>query len=157
MKIIVVGAGNVMFGDEGLGPKAVELLRTSVLPENVKVYDAGVSFQTILSICEGFDKMVVVDAVKAGGRPGDIHRFTLEDLETGGGRELSFRLSLHEMDIPRAIALERLVARLPREIVFMGMEPAVIAPGEGLSEPVRSRLDALVARILEELSGQGDA
>ncbi len=149
--IVVVGAGNVLFGDEGLGPKAIERLRKAGLPENVKVYDAGVSLSSILSVCEGCDKMVIVDAVKSGARPGEICRFALEELEGGDQSGLSFRLSLHEMDIPRAIAMERLVARLPSEIIFIGMEPKRVAPGEGLSEEVSAGLDALVDRVIEEL------
>jgi len=140
-----------MLSDEGLGPQAVERLVQSGLPENVKAYDAGVSLSTMLSLCEGFDKMVIVDAVRGGGRPGDIYRFTLEELEQDKNLDLSFKLSLHEIDVPKAIALERLVARLPEEIVVVGMEPESMTPGMELSATVAGRMESLLAKIREEL------
>lgn len=140
-----------MLSDEGLGPKAIARLRQIRLPENIKLCDAGVSLQNALSLADGFDKMVIVDAVRGGGRPGTIYRFTLEELEAGKTQDYSLKLSLHEMDVPKAVALEKLVANLPKEIIFIGMEPKTVSPGEKLSAAVEKKMGLLVSRIRQEL------
>lgn len=150
-KIIIIGVGNSLFSDEGIGPKAVERLKKIEMPERVKVFDAGVSLQTILRLAEDFDKMIVINAVKGGGTPGTIYRFTLEELEQGRTANLSFQLSLHEMDVPRAIAMERLIAELPKEIVVIGMEPQSLAPGDNLSEAVERNTGQLIDKVLKEI------
>ena len=151
-KIIVVGVGNSLLSDEGVGPKAVEYLNKMGLPERVKIFDAGVSLQSVLSLAEGFDKMIVIDAVKGGGSPGTIYRFTLEELEQGKTGNISFKLSLHEMDVPRAVAMERLIAELPKEIVVIGMEPQSLEPGEKLSDAVEQKIEQLIEKVLTEIS-----
>jgi hydrogenase maturation protease len=151
-KIIVVGVGNSLLSDEGIGPKAVERLKKMGLPERVKIFDAGVSLQSILSLAEGFDKMIVIDAVKGGDAPGTIYRFTLDELEQGKTSNISFKLSLHEMDVPRAIAMERLIVELPKEIVVIGMEPQSLEPGEKLSDALEQRIEQLIERVLKEIN-----
>lgn len=150
-KTIVIGVGNPLLSDEGIGSHAIARLRRRRLPSGTQLCDAGVSLEAALSLAEGFDKMVIVDAVKGGDRPGAIYRFTLEELEAGRASDYCFRLSLHEMDVPKAIALERLVVNLPKQIIFIGMEPKTISPGEKLSRAVEKKMGLLVSCILQEL------
>ena len=150
-KIIVVGVGNILMSDEGLGVKAVELLQKSARDENIKIIDAGTSLQRALTLTEGFEKMLIIDAVKAGKPAGSIQRFTLEELEQGKTGPMKLMLSLHEIDVPKAIAMERLVAKLPEEIIFFGMEPEKIAPGMELSRVVEENMIALISEIQREL------
>lgn len=149
-KIAVVGVGNILLGDEGLGVRAVERLKEKPLPASIQVFDAGTSIHQLLPAFEGFDKMVIIDAVKAGQEPGAIYRFTLEELESDKGKDIGFMLSLHELDVPRAIALERLVSKLPEEIVFIGMEPEKISEGMELSGTVSKKMDQLLSAIEKE-------
>lgn len=147
----MVGVGNILLGDEGLGVRAVERLKEKALPENVELFDGGTSLHQLLPAFEGFDKLVIVDAVRAGQEPGAIYRFTLEELEAGKNKEISFMLSLHELDVPQAIALERLVTKLPEEIVFLGMEPGKIEETMELSETVKKKMNQLLSAIEKEL------
>jgi hydrogenase maturation protease len=146
----VLGVGNILMKDEGLGVRAVEKLHAHKLPKNVSLYDAGTWLQSVLGTLEGFDKIIIVDAVKAGDKPGSIYRFTLEELEAGRKEEISFMLSLHEMDVRKAIALEKLVTKLPEEIIFLGMEPAKIAEGLELSKTVEKNMGKLVSALKKE-------
>lgn len=149
-KIAVVGVGNILLGDEGLGVRAVEYLAQRSLPENIQIFDGGTALLQLLPALEGFDKIIIVDAVQAGQEPGAIYRFTLEELEASKKKEIGFMLSLHELDVPRAIALERLVSRLPEEIIFLGMEPARISESMELSEVVESKMEQLLRAIERE-------
>jgi len=150
-KIIVIGVGNILMSDEGLGVRAVELLQKSVRDENIKIIDAGTSLQRALTLTQGFEKMLIIDAIRSGKPAGSIHCFTLEELEQGKTGHMQLMLSLHEIDAPKAIAMERLVAKLPGEIIFLGMEPERIAPGMELSRAVQEKMDLLVSEIKKEL------
>ena len=150
-KIAVVGVGNILLSDEGIGVRAVELLKERGVPEEVDLFDVGTSLDMVLSQLEGFDKMVILDAVKAGGEPGRIYRFSLKELEQGKKENSGFMLSLHELDIPRLLELERLVFKLPEEIVFIGMEPASLSPGMELSEAINKRMNEFIKVIEQEL------
>lgn len=152
IKIIVIGVGNVLMSDEGLGVRAVERLKDLGLPETVRLIDAGTSLQRVLPLAEGFDKMIIVDAVRSGKPAGAIHRFTLEELESGKTGPVNLMLSLHEIDVPRAIAMERLVAKLPEQIIFLGLEPEKIGPGMELSRAVLEKMGLLVSEIKKEIA-----
>jgi len=152
-RVIVIGVGNTLLSDEGLGVKAVERLEKTNLPQNVRLFDAGVSLPRTLPLAQGFDKMVIIDAIKAGKKPGTIHRFTLEEIERGQKKKARISLSLHELDVPGMIALEKLVTKLPRQIVFIGMEPASISPGTSLSPVIEEKMESLISRIRREIRG----
>jgi len=151
-KIVVVGVGNILLSDEGLGVKAVQELEKRGVPENVSLYDAGTSLHLVMSSFEGYDKMIIVDAIKAGSEPGSIYRFTLKELEAGKSPKVNYMFSLHEIDVPRTLALEKLVSQLPEEVVFLGMEPEKVEPGLELSPTIKEKLDDLIALIEKEFS-----
>jgi len=151
-KIAVVGVGNILLSDEGLGVRAVEILKEKRMPEDVGLFDVGTSLHLVMSQFEGFDKLIILDAVKANGEPGTIYRFSLEELEQGKTEEAGLMLSLHELDVPKAIALERLVSKLPEEIIFIGMEPESLDSGMELSETVNKKMGEFVKLIERELS-----
>ena len=149
-KIAVIGVGNILLRDEGLGVRALDRLRARKVPENVTLHDAGTSLPLVLGSFHGFDKIIIVDAVRARGEPGAIYRFTLEELEAGQGRERRPMISLHELDVPQALALEKAVSRLPDEIVFLGMEPENLEPGLELTRPVLRKMEDLISAIERE-------
>jgi hydrogenase maturation protease len=150
-KTIVIGVGNILMSDEGLGVRAAERLQKIVRDENIKIIDAGTSLQRALTLTENFEKIIIIDAVRADKPAGHIQRFTIEELEQGKTGPVQLMLSLHEIDVPKAIAMERLVAKLPEEIIFFGMEPEKIAPGMELSRAVEAKMDLLVSAIRKEL------
>lgn len=148
MRIAVVGIGNILMGDEGVGVKVVEELRREKLPEGVELFDAGTAFHALIGELVEFDKLVIVDAVKGGEPPGTIYRFELEEIEnkgTGPG------LSLHEVGVMETLILERLVHRIPERIVFIGIEPMRIELSVELSPVLKGKLPELVRLVLEEL------
>lgn len=150
-KIVVVGVGNILMKDEGLGVHTIERLRKENLPDNIELYDAGTSLHLVLGNLEGFDKMIIVDAVKAGSKPATIHRFTLKELEGAQGKnEIPFMLSLHDLNVPYAFKLEKLVSRLPEEVLFIGMEPEKIEPGLELSKSLEEEMEHFLKEIEKE-------
>ena len=151
-RIAVIGVGNILMGDEGLGVRAVEKLEARKVPLNVTLFDGGTFLHSLLGTLEGFDKAVIIDAVKGGSAPGAIYRFTLQELESKQTGEPGRMLSLHELVVPKALALEKLVSKLPEEIIFLGMEPEKIIPSRELSETVSGKMDQLLDAVEKEFS-----
>jgi hydrogenase maturation protease len=154
--VAVVGVGNLVMGDEGIGVRVIQALEQEPLPQGVATFDAGTAFQALIGALAPFAKWIIVDAVKGGGRPGDIYRLGWEDAVEGvRGRPLS----LHDLGVIEALLLEQLVDRAsphpgfvePREVVFLGMEPGRIALSLELSPRVEQRLPELIRVVRDEV------
>jgi hydrogenase maturation protease len=151
---LVLGLGNLLLGDEGLGVRALEDLQSRYdLPADLGCLDGGVAGMGLLAHVEGVRQLLVIDAVQAGREPGSLIR--LEGAEIPEG--CSLKLSLHQLGLPDLLALSRLRGTLPPRVVLWGMEPACLEPGVGLSAPVASRLRQLVDEIAGELRAWGMA
>jgi hydrogenase maturation protease len=108
--------------------------------------DAGTAFFMLAPDLRRFDRLIIVDAVRAGGAPGSVYRFLPEDVET---RDAG--ISLHDMGVMEALRLERLAGGATGNVVLYGIEPLRVEPGIGLSGPVGSAIDTAAGKILEEL------
>ena len=93
-RMLVVGVGNVLLRDEGVGVWVARALKTRPLPEGVEVVDLGTSCESLLALTDGVEKLVIVDAMMAGLEPGTVLRLRPEDLE---GRPML----LSSRDFPR--------------------------------------------------------
>lgn len=153
-RIVVLGLGNVLLRDEGLGVCALEALRGRyALPPGVACVDGGVLGLDLLAYVEDPECLLVLDAVVSGRPPGTLVR--LEDAAVPCG--LSLKLSPHQLALADILALSLLRGTVPPRLVVWGMEPADLRPGFGLSGEVEARLDALVEAAACELRGWGVA
>ncbi|HTY25105.1 MAG TPA: HyaD/HybD family hydrogenase maturation endopeptidase [Desulfomonilaceae bacterium] len=152
-KIVVLGIGNILLKDEGVGVRVVEQLqRQYSLPENVRVVDGGTQGLWLLSTIQEADHLIVVDAVLGGGEPGTIYRLVKSDLPRG----LRFKQSAHDSDLVEALNLCSLIESEPRDVVILGIEPADIQPlGTELTPKVAAKVDELVRRVIDELETLG--
>ncbi|WXG41420.1 MAG: hydrogenase maturation protease [Candidatus Freyarchaeum deiterrae] len=116
---IIIGVGNLLLGDEGLGVHIVEELNEINLPPNVEFFDGGTGGVSILNLMEGADKVIIVDAVLGGGEPGQIYVVDIDRLLKG---VVKF-FSLHEMDLLSALRIGKETGKLPPELVLVGVEP----------------------------------
>ena len=148
-RITVIGIGNLLLKDEGIGVHVVHSLRESQCPANVEIIDGGISPHVIFDL-EGVDKLIVIDAVRAGGDPGEVYRFELSDLAW----EEKETTSLHEMGLGESLRLMGMLGNRPEEVVIIGVEPEEIDWGLGLSPKLEQRLPEVVRSVLEEI-GRG--
>ena len=146
-RIAVIGVGNILMGDEGVGVRAVEELGRLKLPEGVQLIDAGTAIHSLMGRLSEFDKLVIVDAVKGGGPPGTIYRLALDEIESDPSRILS----LHDLGVLETLRIERLIGDVPEEVVIVGIEPERVEPSLELSPVLRERLPELIRAVLEEL------
>lgn len=145
---VVIGLGNPLMGDDGLGLVALERLRELVTDDTVDLVDGGTWGLSLLPAIEAAARVLLLDAIDAGGAPGTLHILARSDLP----RYLATRLSPHEVDLQDVLALAELRGTLPDETVAIGLQPGHVETGWGLSEPVGGRLDALVAAVLHQLA-----
>lgn len=146
---IVLGLGNPLMSDEGVGIKIIEsFISASGNYSGADFIDAGTGGMAVLHHISGRKKAVIIDCAMMGLGPGDIKRFTYEQVRSV--KKLA-HLSLHEADILKVIGLAKQLGDCPQEIVFFGIEPETIRPNIGLSKSVTARLDEYAAVIAEEL------
>jgi len=151
-RIMILGVGNLLLSDEGVGVRVVERLTDQYeFPENVSLVDGGLSGICLLGRISHADRLIVLDAVRAGGKPGTLYRLEGEEIP----RRFSAKNSLHGFDLLEALTLCQALDKLP-ETVILGVEPGDIStPGPELTPPVIEKMDDLVAMVLEELTRLG--
>lgn len=148
-RIVVLGVGNLIMGDEGAGVRCVERLEADrALPDGVVTIDGGTSTHELLGDLEDLDLLVIVDAVATGGAPGSLVR--LEDDRIPSA--FSNKLSPHQHGINDLLAQLRLLGRSPARVVLHGVTPARIALGLELSPEVEASLPALCARVIADVA-----
>lgn len=151
-KTLVLGLGNILLRDEGVGVQAVQrLLERFEFADDVQVLDGGTLGLDLLHYLEEADRLLIVDAVAAGNAPGTVSRFSGDEVPAF----LGIKVSPHQMGLADLLAASRLRGTCPRELVLLGVEPEVIDTGLELSPSVASRMDALLEQVLAELSRWG--
>lgn len=146
---MVIGCGNLLRGDDGIGIHALRKLAELPLSKEIRLMDAGTRSLDMLFQMEGADKAVIVDAVQGGLEPGTIYRLTKEDLGHWDGNFVS----LHELKLEHILRMgeEILGERFARQIVIFGVEAGDVKEGMELSPKVKRALPRLVDLVLKEL------
>jgi hydrogenase maturation protease len=149
---LVLGVGNVLFEDEGLGVRALERLHARyLLPATVHTLEGGVLSLDLLPYLDLDTPLLIMDAVQTGMPPGHIVRLEGEAI----ARALGPRLSLHQVGLKELLAVAQLQGTLPPQVVLWGVEPARLGWGTDLSPAVSKALDALVDHVAAELRAWG--
>jgi len=151
--IAVIGVGNVLLGDDGVGVRVVESLgRTArshpgALPRGCRLLDGGTLGIDLLRDVEDATALVLVDAVDLGHAPGTVSVMRGDRLTTTGGSRARSR----QGGVGELLAIARLLAILPREVVLVGVQAGEINVGTGLSRGVTAALPAAVEAVRREV------
>lgn len=148
-RVLILGVGNLLMGDEGIGVHAVRELWKRTLPAHVDVVDGSTAGLEILQLMEGYVRVVIIDAVDAGLEPGTILRFRPKDVTP---QDVDLPLSLHQEKVLRVLELADCLGRDLAPIVIYGMQPEAMGWSTELSPAVQARLDSLLDAVEEELS-----
>ncbi len=144
---VVIGLGNPILRDDGVGFHVAKALRDRLDERRVEVVEACIGGFRLMETLAGRRRAVLVDAVRLGGRPGQVYRLHVEDFR-GSIRAAS----PHEAGLPEALTLgRRLGMEMPEEVVVVGIEPAEVEEfGEGLTPEVAAALPEAIAAVLTE-------
>ncbi len=146
-KVLIIGVGNILLRDEGLGIYAIEKLTRMNLPDHIVLAEAGTDIFKILTIEGIFEKIIIIDVIRVRKRPGSIYKFLLEDIQIESEAK-----SAHQIQIVDALKLIKQVDKRFEdvEVMIIGIEPECIELGTGLTNIVNSKLDLLLDKVLEE-------
>jgi hydrogenase maturation protease len=154
-KVRVLGLGNVLMGDDAVGPWVIEeLLANWDFPENVDVVDVGTPGLDLVPYVADADTILIVDTVKADGRPGRMQVYEREQLFA---RPAQPRLSPHDPGLGETLFTLTLAGSAPRDVALIGVVPEAVDRGIGLSPAVRQAVPRAAAVIVERLTSLGFA
>lgn len=143
--IRIVGIGNPIMRDDGVGPRVVEMLRQVDLPPEVEAIDGGTGGLDLLDLLEGAVRVVFVDAVNFGGPPGQIEVFSPDAVRR---LNLGPIASLHSVSLLDALELGDALGMALPDVKIVGVQPFEIAPGLGLSPALQSKLPEVINTVL---------
>ena len=150
--LLVLGLGNVLLEDDGVGGAAVAMLNARYdAPDNVRVFDGGTLGLSLLPYLQDADAVILVDAVKTDAAPGAFVRLDGSDV----GPAVATRLSPHQVGVADLLDGARWLDRYPGRVVLLGLTPASMELSVTLSPPVRAALPALVERVVDEAAAMG--
>ncbi len=148
MSCLIIGVGNRDRGDDALGPIVAERLNGLDLPQDVEVIESGGEPATMLDRWQGYDKVILVDAVMSKGVTGNVFNFNLIDTQLP---EEFRRTSTHGFGIFEAIELGKVLDQMPAMASFHGIEGKNFNIGDEVSAEIHDNIDKLIENIIGEL------
>lgn len=152
--IVIIGIGNVLCSDEGIGVHVINELKRITLPPNVKVFDCGTSGMAILEAMDGAEKAIIIDAISSGKEPGTIHIYSIEELLRMEDNLLKL-VSLHQLNLISTFKLAKLTDayRMPPQIIIIGIEIESLEYSLKLSDKVTKVIPKVIEMIIHKIEG----
>lgn len=152
LRTLVLGLGNPIMGDDGVGVTALQQLRDHwTLPPEVALVDGGTWGMNLLPLIEDAERLILIDAINTGAVPGTVTVLERHELP----RYFSLKLSPHQIDLREVMALAELRGALPHELVAFGIQPAVVGLQTELSPAVGASMAKLVGLVADRLEAAG--
>jgi hydrogenase maturation protease len=150
----VIGLGSVLMQDDAAGPHVLRRLEAELdLPPGVELLDLGTPGPELTHVVEGLDALIVVDTLRTpGAEPGQVRLLRREEILRGPQPE---RLSPHDPSLRGALLAAGLLGRAPGEVLLVGIVPAEVSLGIGLTPAVRDALPQAAAAVMAELDRLG--
>jgi hydrogenase maturation protease len=145
-RVLIIGIGNLILQDEGIGVHAVRELARQSLPPQVEVIEGGTALMELLPAIRDAERIIVIDALRGGAKPGTIYRLSPDDLMIDAERTLS----LHQVGLLEVLGMARQLGGNPH-VVIIGVEPKEISWGMELTPEVAARIPQVIEAVLAEL------
>lgn len=146
-RILIMGVGNLLLSDEGVGVHVANKMIKMDLPPEVRVVEGGTDGFGLMNVIQDADRVILIDAVKGGGEPASIYRFDIGDCPPSPE---AFKTSVHQVSILEVISLSGLIGSTPRTTII-GVEPKSIEMGMELSPEVHEKLPRIIQMVMEEV------
>jgi hydrogenase maturation protease len=146
--VMILGVGCILFSDEGFGVRVIEKLQAQYeFPENVSVVDGGVLGVNLLGVISQADHLIVVDAIRNKGNPGDVYRLYDKQIP----ERIRAKNSIHQVDFLEALTLCQALDKVP-DTVIVGVEPEDIDTLSIEMTPlIQSKVAPMIQMVLKEL------
>lgn len=146
-KIVILGVGNLLLSDEGVGVHVANELMKMDLPPGVSVVEGGTDGFGLLNVITEADRLIVIDSVKGGADPGSIYRFDIDDIRNCPS---GFKTSVHQIGILEVVNLSGLIGKTPHTTVI-GIEPKSLEMRMELSPEIKAKVPRIIELIFDEL------
>ena len=152
MRIAVLGIGNLLLSDDGVGVHVIKKLQEEYeFSGSVELIDGGTKGLDLLPLFEGKDKILIVDAANFRKEPGTIDTVEGDKIPAF----LSSKLSVHQIGLPDTLFAAKLMDITPAEMSLIGIQPKSMETGVELSEEIKDRMEQLINKVLEKLNEWG--
>lgn len=150
--LLILGLGNLLCADDGLGIHAVQsICERYVPPANARVLDGGTLGLSLLSYFDGADDVILIDAIAADGPPGTLVRLEGDEVAPAARN----RLSCHQIGVADLLDALELLNNFPERMVLLGMVPESLELDTTLTPRVAAKLPELIKRVIEEAARLG--
>lgn len=148
-KIVILGVGNLLLKDEGVGIHVIRALKDAPLPTDVdlELIDGGTS-PNVFYLLEGADKLIIIDAVAGGSDPGSIYRFRANDIAV----EAKHILSIHQIGLLEGLKMMEHMEGKRKDVVIIGVEPKEMGWGLELSSDLQQKIPQIVEVVLQGIT-----
>jgi hydrogenase maturation protease len=151
MRILIFGAGNLIFSDEGFGVHLIRYLQAHyTFPANVELYDGGTLGIMAAHKFDDADCVLMVDVVAVTGKPGTILRYDKEDILL---KRLPTKLSPHQIGVQEMLTLAEMRDCCPARVTLFGIIPECYDTSTELSAALSNKLPVMAELLITELSG----
>lgn len=159
-KTTVLGIGNILLQDEGVGVHIINRLQQIGLeaeadsPRQIEFIDGGTSGLSFLPFVKLGKRLIIIDAMHGGSEPGSVYKFKLDDTNDTTWKDLLTRekMSLHEFTIFDSLMVLKLQENIPEDITVIGIEPMNIDWGLELTPKIANKLDVYMKIIIDEIN-----
>ncbi|MFA5079355.1 MAG: hydrogenase maturation protease [Dehalococcoidia bacterium] len=146
--VMVLGIGNLLCSDDGIGIRTVMEMRLKDEYSSIRLIDGGTS-PDLISLLDGdIDRIIIVDALRGGGSPGDIYCLELHEENI----EDSAATSLHGMGVIDSLKLLKQIGRKQPRVTLIGIEPSDTSHGLHLSPVIESKLPDIMQAVKSEIA-----
>jgi len=149
-KIGVIGIGNTLRKDDGIGIILIEKLveQKENFSKQLELIDGGTGGMNLLHLLARFDSVIIVDAVNFDGKPGETKTFTLDEIES---KKIPVKTSTHESDFLKIIQLSKQLKECPTNLFIFGIQPKDTSHGQKLSSDLQKNLQSILYNINKEI------
>lgn len=150
-RTLIAGFGNELRGDDGFGVEVVRQLHKRALGSGVRLLEVGTGgLHLAQELMSGYDRVIIVDAMMRGGRPGDLYVLHVDSVEEAAS------IDLHLAIPARALSVAKALGALPAETILVGCEPGDVEELRlGLTQPVQRSVEIAMDRIDDLIRGNG--
>jgi hydrogenase maturation protease len=146
-KVLILGVGNILLGDDGFGVHLINSLADTTFPPNVQVLEAGTVGHQLIPLFRELDYLIIIDVVEAGDTPGSLFRFSPEDLRFTKEQ----MVSLHQISLIDVLTMAELTGGKPKTVII-GVQPKDVSNWSlELTDPLKAVIPKVKELIFEEL------
>ena len=146
-KIVVIGIGNLLLMDEGIGVHTINELEKHDLPESIEIYDGGTGGFKLIDLMHGAARVIFIDAVETGKVPGTVTIFSAEEVRSIYNKK---KYSLHDTDLMEIIKMTEMLGNPPM-IEIVGIQPKTISYGTTLSKELADSMSNIINTVLRKI------